>query len=138
MNSDNFKDDILEILNKIGTLSGLLDELREQNSILTDENLDPEVFHRFASKKKNIFTSFILEDSDPSVKRIIGEIYFKRVLEETDLNTIKKTISDNKNYIDFYNNLIKKYEVEIENLLDELDFNNKIKSDLKMLSTNET
>ena len=52
MNSGNFNDDTLEVLNKIGTLSGLLDELREQNSILTDENLEPEVFHRFASKKK--------------------------------------------------------------------------------------
>ena len=138
MNSNSFNDNDLEKLNKIGTFVGLLEELQEQNSILTDENLEPEVFHRFASKKKNIFTSFILEDSDPSIKRIIGEIYFKRVLEEPDLDIIKKTISENKNYLDFYNNLVNKYKNEIENLINNLEFDKEIKSKLKILSSNET
>ena len=138
MNSNSFNDNDLEKLNKIGTMVGLLEELQEQNSILTDENLEPEVFHRFASKKKNIFTSFILEDSDPSIKRVIGEIYFKRVLEEPDLDIIKKTISENKNYLDFYNNLVNKYKNEIENLINNLEFDKEIKSKLKILSSNET
>ena len=138
MNSNSFNDNDLEKLNKIGTMVGLLEELQEQNSILTDENLEPEVFHRFASKKKNIFTSFILEDSDPSIKRVIGEIYFKRVLEEPDLEIIKKTISENKNYLDFYNNLVNKYKNEIENLINNLEFDKEIKSKLKILSSNET
>ena len=138
MNSNSFNDNDLEKLNKIGTMVGLLEELQEQNSLLTDENLEPEVFHRFASKKKNIFTSFILEDSDPSIKRVIGEIYFKRVLEEPDLDIIKKTISENKNYLDFYNNLVNKYKNEIENLINNLEFDKEIKSKLKILSTNET
>lgn len=138
MNSNSFNDNDLEKLNKIGTIVGLLEELQEQNSILIDENLEPEVFHRFASKKKNIFTSFILEDSDPSIKRVIGEIYFKRVLEEPDLDIIKKTISENKNYLDFYNNLVNKYKNEIENLINNLEFDKEIKSKLKILSSNET
>tara|TARA_B100002019_G_scaffold268399_1_gene260309 strand:+ start:6 stop:1001 length:996 start_codon:yes stop_codon:yes gene_type:complete len=138
MNSNSFNDNDLEKLNKIGTMVGLLEELQEQNSILIDENLEPEVFHRFASKKKNIFTSFILEDSDPSIKRVIGEIYFKRVLEEPDLDIIKKTISENKNYLDFYNNLVNKYKNEIENLINNLEFDKEIKSKLKILSSNET
>lgn len=138
MNSNSFNENDLEKLNKIGTMVGLLEELQEQNSILTDENLEPEVFHRFASKKKNIFTSFILEDSDPSIKRVIGEIYFKRVLEEPDLDIIKKTISENKNYLDFYNNLVNKYKNEIENLINNLEFDKEIKSKLKILSSNET
>ena len=138
MNSNSFNDNDLEKLNKIGRMVGLLEELQEQNSILTDENLEPEVFHRFASKKKNIFTSFILEDSDPSIKRVIGEIYFKRVLEEPDLDIIKKTISENKNYLDFYNNLVNKYKNEIENLINNLEFDKEIKSKLKILSSNET
>ena len=138
MNSNSFNDNDLEKLNKIGTMVGLLEELQEQNSILIDENLEPEVFHRFASKKKNIFTSFILEDSDPSIKRVIGEIYFKRVLEEPDLDIIKKTISENKNYLDFYNNLINKFKNEIENLINNLEFDKEIKSKLKILSSNET
>ena len=138
MNSNSFNDNDLEKLNKIGTMVGLLEELQEQNSILTDENLEPEVFHRFASKKKNIFTSFILEDSDPSIKRVIGEIYFKRVLEEPDLDIIKKTISENKNYLDFYNNLVNKYKNEIENLINNLEFDKEIKSKLKIFSSNET
>ena len=138
MNSNSFNDNDIEKLNKIGTIVGLLEELQEQNSILTDENLEPEVFHRFASKKKNIFTSFILEDSDPSIKRVIGEIYFKRVLEEPDLDIIKKTISENKNYLDFYNNLVNKYKNEIENLINNLEFDKEIKSKLKILSSNET
>ena len=138
MNSNSFNDNDLEKLNKIGTMVGLLEELQEQNSILIDENLEPEVFHRFASKKKNIFTSFILEDSDPSIKRVIGEIYFKRVLEEPDLDIIKKTISENKNYLDFYNNLVNKYKYEIENLINNLEFDKEIKSKLKILSSNET
>lgn len=138
MNSNSFNDNDLEKLNKIGTMVGLLEELQEQNSILIDENLEPEVFHRFASKKKNIFTSFILEDSDPSIKRVIGEIYFKRVLEEPDLDIIKKTISENKNYLDFYNNLVNKYKNEIENLINNLEFDKEIKSKLKILSLNET
>lgn len=138
MNSNSFNDNDLEKLNKIGIMVGLLEELQEQNSILTDENLEPEVFHRFASKKKNIFTSFILEDSDPSIKRVIGEIYFKRVLEEPDLDIIKKTISENKNYLDFYNNLVNKYKNEIENLINNLEFDKEIKSKLKILSSNET
>mgnify|MGYP003334761521 FL=1 len=138
MNSNSFNDNDLEKLNKIGRMVGLLEELQEQNSILTDENLEPEVFHRFASKKKNIFTSFILEDSDPSIKRVIGEIYFKRVLEEPDLDIIKKTISENKNYLDFYNNLVNKYKYEIENLINNLEFDKEIKSKLKILSSNET
>ena len=138
MNSNSFNDNDLEKLNKIGTIVGLLEELQEQNSILTDENLEPEVFHRFASKKKNIFTSFILEDSDPSIKRVIGEIYFKRVLEEPDLDIIKETISKNKNYLDFYNNLVNKYKNEIENLINNLEFDKEIKSKLKILSSNET
>jgi len=138
MNSNSFNDNDLEKLNKIGTMVGLLEELQEQNSILIDENLEPEVFHRFASKKKNIFTSFILEDSDPSIKRVIGEIYFKRVLEQPDLDIIKKTISENKNYLDFYNNLVNKYKNEIENLINNLEFDKEIKSKLKILSSNET
>ena len=138
MNSNSFNDNDLGKLNKIGTLVGLLEELQEQNSILNEENLEPEVFHRFASKKKNIFTSFILEDSNPSIKRVIGEIYFKRVLEETDLDIIKKTISENKNYLDFYNNLINKFKNEIENLINNLEFDKEIKSKLKILSSNET
>jgi len=138
MNSNSFNDNDLGKLNKIGALVGLLEELQEQNSILTDKNLEPEVFHRFASKKKNIFTSFILEDSDPSIKRVIGEIYFKRVLEEPDLDIIKKTISENKNYLDFYNNLVNKYKNEIENLINNLEFDKEIKSKLKILSSNET
>ena len=138
MNSNSFNDNDLDKLNKIGTLVGLLEELKEQNSILNDENLEPEVFHRFASKKKNIFTSFILEDSDPSIKRVIGEIYFKRVLEEPDLDIIKKTISENKNYLDFYNNLVNKFKNEIENLINNLEFDKEIKSKLKILSSNET
>ena len=138
MKSNSFNDNDLEKLNKIGTMVGLLEELQEQNSILIDENLEPEVFHRFASKKKNIFTSFILEDSDPSIKRVIGEIYFKRVLEEPDLDIIKKTISENKNYLDFYNNLVNKYKNEIENLINNLEFDKEIKSKLKILSSNET
>ena len=138
MNSNSFNDNDLEKLNKIGRMVGLLEELQEQNSILIDENLEPEVFHRFASKKKNIFTSFILEDSDPSIKRVIGEIYFKRVLEEPDLDIIKKTISENKNYLDFYNNLVNKYKNEIENLINNLEFDKEIKSKLKILSSNET
>ena len=138
MNSNSFNENDLEKLNRIGILVGLLEELQEQNSILTDENLEPEVFHRFASKKKNIFTSFILEDSDPSIKRVIGEIYFKRVLEEPDLDIIKKTISENKNYLDFYNNLINKFKNEVENLINNLEFDKEIKSKLKILSSNGT
>ena len=61
----------------------------------------------------------------------MGEIYFKRVLEESDLDIIKKTISENKNYLDFYNNLVNKYKNEIENLINNLEFDKEIKSKLK-------
>ena len=129
---------LLKNLNEIGILSGLLAELKEQNSILYEKNLEPEIFHRFASKKKNIFISFVLELSDPSIKRKIGEIYLKRVLEEPDLDVIKQTIAENKNYIDFYNNLINKYSSQIDKLIDNQNFNSEISKNLKNLLKNET
>ena len=129
---------LLNNLNEIGILSGLLAELKEQNSILYEKNLEPEIFHRFASKKKNIFISYVLELSDPLIKRKIGEIYLKRVLEEPDLDIIKQTISENKNYIDFYNNLINKYSSRIDELIDNQKFNSEMSKNLKILLKNET
>ena len=138
LNGRNDDNNFLNNLNEIGILSGLLVELKEQNSILYENNLEPEIFHRFASKKKNIFISFVLEMSDPSIKRKIGEIYLKRVLEESDLDVIKNTISENKNYLDFYNDLINKYSKQIDNLIDNQNFNTGMSKNLKNLLKNET
>ena len=76
--------------------------------------------------------------SDPSIKRKIGEIYLKRVLEESDLDVIKNTISENKNYLDFYNDLINKYSKQIDNLIDNQNFNTEMSKNLKNLLKNET
>jgi len=138
MNSADIDDNLLNNLNDIGILAGLLVELKEQNSILYENNLEPEIFHRFASKKKNIFISFVLELSDPSIKRKIGELYLKRVLEESDLDVIKETISEHKNYVDFYNDLINRYSAEIDKLIDNQNFDFEMSENLKNLLKNET
>ncbi len=138
INHTDNDDKLLNNLNEIGIISGLLAEIKEQNTILYEKNLEPEIFHRFASKKKNIFISYVLELSDPSIKRKIGEIYLKRVLEEPDLDVIKQTISENKNYIDFYNNLINKYSSRIDELIDNQKFNSEMSKNLKILLKNET
>jgi len=136
--NNEIDEDILNSLNNIGIISGLIDELEEQNSILHDQNLSPEIFHRFASKKKNIFTSFLLEESDPSVKRKIGEIYLKRVLEESDLKTIKETVFENKQYLNFYEDLISSHTENLDKLINNLSSEKEIKSRLKNLSYNES
>ena len=79
-----------------------------------------------------------MELSDPSIKRKIGELYLKRVLEESDLDVIKETISEHKDYVNFYNNLINKYSSEIDKLIDNQNFDVEMSKNLKSLLKNET
>ena len=67
---------ILSKINDLGEKIGILNALSLDVSLINNsEIVSPELFHRFSSKKKNIFVVFVLNNSDPSTKRKIGEIY---------------------------------------------------------------
>jgi len=110
----------LIILKELGEMSGIIRELTSQNLILSSNStLPPEIFHRFSSKNKNIFTTFLLNNADASTKRRIGEIYLKRVLENNDLDVIKEVII-NSNYDDYFNNIMSNLKSNASDLIDKL------------------
>lgn len=123
----NINEKKLGIIKELGEISGIVRELNSQNLIIDSENLPTEIFHKFSSKKKNIITTYLLNNSDISTKRKIGEMYFKRVLEVDDLEVLKKEAlaSDYKNY---FSNLMGDYRsrsIEIVNGLGLSDNQNK-------------
>ena len=123
----NINEKKLGIIKELGEISGIARELNSQNLIIDSENLPTEIFHKFSSKKKNIITTYLLNNSDISTKRKIGEMYFKRVLEVDDLEVLKKEAlaSDYKNY---FSNLMGDYRsrsIEIVNGLGLSDNQNK-------------
>ncbi|MEC7921097.1 MAG: polyprenyl synthetase family protein [Chloroflexota bacterium] len=123
----NISEKKLGIIKELGEISGITRELNSQNLIIDSENLPTEIFHKFSSKKKNIITTYLLNNSDISTKRKIGEMYLKRVLEVDDLEALKKEAlaSDYKNY---FSNLMGDYRsrsLEIVNGLGLSDNQNK-------------
>ena len=49
----------------------------------------------FITKKKNFPIIWAIENSSPQIKRELGTLYFKRVLDKKDVLTIQKIIQDN-------------------------------------------
>ncbi len=109
----------LSAINELGEISGIVRELNSQNSIINSENLPSEIFHRFSSKKKNIITTYLLNNSDVSVKRKIGEIYLKRVLETNDLEVLKKEALSS-NFKDYLINIIGEYKARALSIINDL------------------
>ncbi len=114
---------ILSKINELGEKIGILNALSLDVSLINNSNkVGPELFHRFSSKKKNIFVVYVLNNSDPSIKRKIGEIYLKRVLEENDLNEIIPIIKSS-NFFEYYSELKSEIENSCVKILDNLEFN---------------
>ncbi|MBM01193.1 MAG: hypothetical protein CL762_00515 [Chloroflexi bacterium] len=123
----NINEKKLGIIKELGEISGVVRELNSQNLIIDSRNLPTEIFHKFSSKKKNIITTYLLNNSDISTKRKIGEMYLKRVLEVEDLEALKKEALAS-NYKDYVSNLISDYKsrsLEIVNDLELSDNQNK-------------
>ncbi len=112
----------LEIIKELGKISGIVRELNSQNSIIHSKNLPPEIFHKFSSKKKNIITTYLLNNSDVSVKRKIGEIYLKRVLETNDLEALKEEALSS-NFKDYLINIITDYKERSLSIINDLSLN---------------
>ncbi|MEC7880678.1 MAG: polyprenyl synthetase family protein [Chloroflexota bacterium] len=106
-------------IGELGEISGIVRELNSQNSIINSENLPPETFHKFSSKKKNIITTYLLNNSDVSVKRKIGEMYLKRVLETNDLEALKKEALSS-NFKDYLTNIIEDYKARSLSIINDL------------------
>ena len=110
-------------VHELGEKIGILNALSLDVSLINNsKSISPELFHRFSSKKKNIFVVYVLNNSDPSTKRKIGEIYLKRVLEEKDLKDII-TIIEDTNFFEFYSKLKSEIESSCIKILDNLEFN---------------
>ena len=112
----------LRIIKELGEISGIIRELNSQNLIINSENLPTEIFHRFSSKKKNIITTYLLNNSDVSVKRKIGEMYFKRVLEVNDLEELKKEALSS-NFNDYFTSIIDEYKARSKDIVNDLGLN---------------
>ena len=110
---ESSKKDQLSIFDKIGFNFGILQQLKNDwTTIFESKTPDSQLFHRFSSKKKNISVLYALENENPSIKRQIGEIYLKRVLEEEDRQKIQSLLL-NTGFQDFYDDLIKKNQSEL-------------------------
>ena len=70
------------------------------NYQLTDTDLG-----KLQSKKKSIITSHAVENGSPTLRRKLGEIFMKRVLEDSDLLDIKNLTEETKSR-DFANDYI--------------------------------
>ena len=124
---------ILSKINDLGEKIGTLNALSLDVSLINNsEIVSPELFHRFSSKKKNIFVVFVLNNSDPSTKRKIGEIYLKRVLEENDLKEIVSIIKST-NFFEYYSELKLEIENSCAGILDNLKFNQEQKDKFSII-----
>ncbi len=65
--------------------------LDSKNNQINDTDLG-----KLQSKKKSIITSHAIENGTPSIRRRMGEIFMKRVLEDSDLNEIKNIVEKTK------------------------------------------
>lgn len=93
----SLNEELLKQFQELGVFYGMKRELNEEKKLLSNESLvPPELFQRFSSKKKNLFVVYLLNNSEVSVKRKIGEMYLKRVLEETDRKDIISIVNDSK------------------------------------------
>ena len=74
-------------------------------------------FHRFSYKKKIIAVVYALEYESPTIKRQIGEIYLKRVLEEEDRKQIAKLLL-NTGFQNFYEKLLQQTTKDLYSKID--------------------
>ena len=119
----------LEIFNGIGVNLGILRQLENDWKTIFENNLNnSELFNRFSSKKKNIGVLYSLEYENPSVKRKIGEIYLKRVLDEEDRKNIQNILG-NTDFKQFYENLKEQAENKVNSQINKTI----LKSDQKNL-----
>ncbi|MBL01006.1 MAG: hypothetical protein CL774_00720 [Chloroflexi bacterium] len=65
--------------------------LDNKNNQINDTDLG-----KLQSKKKSIITSHAIENGTPSIRRKMGEIFMKRVLEDSDLKEIKNIVEETK------------------------------------------
>ncbi|MBM32438.1 MAG: hypothetical protein CL764_06240 [Chloroflexi bacterium] len=110
---ESMNDEQIKIFNQIGSNYGVFSQLRDDwKTIFESETPSPQLFHRFTSKKKNIPVLYGLEFESATIKRQIGEIYLKRVLEEEDRKQIAKLIL-NTDFQNYYKNLIQEIKKEL-------------------------
>lgn len=71
---------------------------------------------KLQSKKKSIITSHSIENGTPSIRRKMGEIFMKRVLEDADLEEIKNIVEETKS-VEFGENYISNLKKELMNTI---------------------
>ena len=115
---ESIKDEELKIFNQIGRNYGTISQLKEDwRTIFETETPNPQLFHRFSSKKKNIAVVYALEYESPTIKRQIGEIYLKRVIEEEDRKQIAKLLL-NTGFQNFYEKLLQQTTKDLYSKID--------------------
>ena len=80
---------------------------------LTDTDLG-----KLQSKKKSIITSHAIEAGTPSLRRKLGEIFMKRVLEDSDLLDIKNLVEETKS-TEFANDYVSKLKNDLNNTIND-------------------
>ncbi len=85
---------------KAGRKLGLAFQILEEIKSLWGDRQRPEPDPRLLNKKRIFPVIFTLDHAEPSIKRELGGLYFKRVLEPSDLQRVVEIL----NSVDAYNN----------------------------------
>lgn len=86
---------LMDALGEYGAHLGIAAQVREDARLLWDDARGRESPEDDVLNKKKLFpVVYALEKADVSIKRRLGEIYFKRVLEPKDVDSLRAVLDD--------------------------------------------
>ena len=104
---------MMDALGASGAKLGLAVQVREDILELWGSDVSNEIMN----KKKLLPVAYAFEEAEVGVKRLLGEIYFKRVLERDDVNKLRNILED-LGAREYSERLLKNLKSEVESSLD--------------------
>lgn len=112
----NSNQEIISACHKAGRKLGLAFQMMEEITSLWGDQDKSEPDPKLLNKKRIFPVIFTLEEAEPKIKRELGGLYFKRVLEPRDLQHVLEIL----NSVDALNNCLKVMDTAFQEACDVL------------------